>query len=121
MEKVKQAPEQKEQKGRDIGIPLAIPPSPCTDRHCPFHGELKVRGRIFTGVVIREVMHKSTMIEFPRKLYLPKYERFEKRRTRIKTHIPPCLPVKKGDTIKIMESRPISKTKNFVAVEVMKR
>ena len=66
-------------------------------------------------------MHKSTVIEFPRKFYLPKYERFENRRTRIKAHIPPCLPVAKGDVIRVMESRPISKTKNFVAIEVMKK
>jgi small subunit ribosomal protein S17 len=61
------------------------------------------------------------MIEFPRKLYLSKYERFENRRTRIKAHVPPCLTIAKGDTIKIIESRPISKTKNFVAVEVVKK
>ena len=109
------------QNGRDIGIPVVSPAATCTDRHCPFHGELKVRGRIFTGSVIRDVAHKSTMIEFPRKLYLPKYERFENRRTRIKTHVPSCLTIKKGDIVKVMESRPISKTKNFVAVEVMKK
>ncbi len=118
MEKTKQV---QEQKARDIGIPLTAPTAVCTDRHCPFHGELKVRGRTFEGIVIRDVTHKSTMIEFPRKLYLPKYERFEKRRSRIKAHVPPCMTIKKGDVLKIMESRPISKTKNFVAVEVMKK
>lgn len=110
-----------EQQARDIGIPVIPPSTVCTDRHCPFHGGLKVRGRTFTGAVIRDVTHKSTMIEFPRKFYLPKYERFENRRTRVKAHIPPCLPIKKGDVIKIMESRPISKTKNFVAIEVVKK
>ena len=118
MEKSKTKPEQ---KGRDIGIDVAQPASACTDRHCPFHGELKVRGRIFSGPVIRDVVHKSTMIEFPRKLYIQKYERFEKRRTRIKAHVPLCITIKKGDIIKVMESRPISKTKNFVAVEVIKK
>lgn len=105
----------------NIGMPLLSPEKECTDKHCPFHGDLKVRGRSFTGEVIRNVMHKSTVIEFPRKLYIKKYERFEKRRTRIKTHVSPCFNIKKGDTIKIVESRPISKTKNFVAVEVIKK
>jgi len=118
MEKTKAKPEQ---IGRDIGIAVAQPASACTDRHCPFHGELKVRGRIFSGSVIRDVFHKSTIIEFPRKLYIPKYERFENRRTRVKTHVPPCIAIRKGDIIKIMESRPISKTKNFVAVEVINK
>ncbi len=110
-----------QQQARDIGIPITPPTETCTDRHCPFHGSLKLRGRMFTGTVIHNVMHKSTVIEFPRQFYLPKYERFEKRRTRITAHIPPCLSVSKGDIIKVMESRPIAKTKNFVAVEVMKK
>ncbi|MEK6904201.1 MAG: 30S ribosomal protein S17 [Nanoarchaeota archaeon] len=117
MEKSKTKPEQ---KGRDIGIDVAQPASACTDRHCPFHGELKVRGRIFSGPVIRDVVHKSTMIEFPRKLYIQKYERFEKRRTRIKAHVPPCIDAGKGDFVRIMETRKISKTKSFVVIEVRK-
>lgn len=113
--------EARKEKGKDVGVPVTPPQTNCTDRHCPFHGSLKLRGRSFMGKVIRSVMHKSTVIEFPRKYYLKKYERFEKRRTRIKTHIPPCIMVVKGDVIRIMESRPISKTKNFVAIEVMKK
>src|SRR3989338_9932958 len=104
----------------NIGIPITPPTKTCDDKHCPFHGNLKPRGRSFTGKVIRDVMHRTTIIEFPRRHYIPKYERFEKRRTRIKAHIPPCMNITKGDTIKIMESRPISKTKNFVALEVLK-
>ena len=110
-----------QQKAIDIGVPFIAPQATCDDKHCPFHAGLKLRGRSFEGKVIRNVIHKTTIIEFPRRFYLPKYERFEKRRTRIKAHVPPCLPIVKGDTIKIMESRPISKTKNFVAFEVIKK
>ena len=105
---------------RDIGIQVEAPRKNCTDRHCPFHGAITVRGRIFTGKVIRDLLHSTTIIEFSRQYYLSKYERYEKRRTRIKVHIPACFEVKKGDTIRIMETRPISKTKNFVVVEVVK-
>ena len=80
---------------------------------------LKTRGRIFIGRVIKDVFHKTTTIEFPRQIYNPKYERFQKRRTRLKVHIPNGINVKKGDTIKVIETRPISKTKNFLAVEVI--
>mgnify|MGYP001581110887 CR=1 FL=1 len=105
----------------DIGVPVSLPNQVCNDQHCPFHGFTKVRGRIFTGTVVREVLHKTATIEFPRQNYLPKYERFERRRTRLKAHIPPCLDIKRGDKIKIMETRPISKTKNFVAIEIIKK
>ena len=109
------------EKSIDIGIPVILPTKNCNDTHCPFHGFIKVRVRLFTGTVIRNVLHKTATIEFPRQYYLPKYERYEKRRTRLKAHIPPCLDIKKGDKIKIMETRPISKTKNFVAVEILKK
>ena len=102
MEKTKAKPEQ---IGRDIGIAVAQPASACTDRHCPFHGELKVRGRIFSGSVIRDVFHKSTIIEFPRKLYIPKYERYQIRLSKIKAHNPPCINAKIGDYVKIKETR----------------
>lgn len=82
---------------------------------------LRTHGRIFTGRVISNVFHKTTTVEFPRQVYNSKYERFQKRRTRIKVHVPDDFEVKKGDLIKIIETRPISKTKNFVAVEVVEK
>ena len=105
----------------DIGIPVQSPTLKCNDIHCAFHGFIKVRGRIFVGTVVRSVLHKTATIEFQRQYYLQKYERFEKRRTRLKAHVPTCIEIKKGDRIKIMETRPISKTKNFVAVEILKK
>ena len=80
---------------------------------------LRTHGRTFTGKVISNVFHKTTTIEFPRQIYNSKYERFQKRRTRIKVHVPDTLEIKKGDLVKIIETRPISKTKNFLAVEVV--
>ena len=46
-----------------------------------------------------------------------KFERYEKRRTRIKVHNPECINAKEGDIVKISECRPLSKTKNFVIIE----
>ena len=107
-------------KAKNIGLELAKPKVDCKDRHCPFHGTLKVRGRTFTGEVIKSGMHKTVTVEWPRLFFIPKYERFEKKRTRVKAHNPECMKAKKGDKVKIMESRPISKTKNFVVIEVIK-
>ena len=103
------------EKTKNIGIKVKSPTAKCKDKHCPFHGNIKTRGKIFTGEII-SYFHKTVTIEFPRRFYLPKYERYEKRRTRIKTHNPPCIDAKKGDFVKIMECKPISKTKNFVIV-----
>lgn len=107
-------------KPKNIGLEITKPKASCKDRRCPFHGSLKVRGRIFTGKVVKSSMQKTVTVEWPRLFYLPKYERFEKRRTKIKAHNPECINAKIGDEVKIIESRPISKTKNFVVIEVIK-
>ncbi len=118
---MKAATQKKEGKSSSIGLAVALPTKTCNDRHCPFHGGLKLRGRVFTGKVLRNVFHRTVAIEFGRQILLKKYERFEKRKTRITAHVPDCLDVKKGSMIKVVESRPISKTKSFVAVEVIKQ
>ena len=41
------------------------------------------------------------------------------RSSRISAHIPDCINAKAGDNVKIMECRPLSKTKKFVVVEVI--
>ena len=91
----------------------------CEDISCPLHGKLKLRGRTFTGTVIASKMAKTVNVEWPRQIYLSKYERFEKRRSRVKAHVPGCIKVKDGDRVRIAECRPLSKTKNFVVVEVI--
>jgi small subunit ribosomal protein S17 len=104
---------------KNIGIKIKLPQKKCEDNNCPFHGNLKCRGKIFTGVVISTKMQKTLTIEFERRAYLPKYERYEKKRTRIKAHNPDCVNAKDGDMVKISECRPLSKTKNFVVIEIL--
>ena len=106
-----------EQKTKNIGIKVKIPAKKCSDTHCPFHGSLKIRGRAFTGIVIKNSARKTVQIEFHYLKSLPKYERYEKRRTRLQAHVPPCIKINIGDKVKVMECRPISKTKNFVVIE----
>lgn len=105
------------QKTKNIGINVKTPTERCNDIHCPFHGALKVRGRIFIGKVIKNLAHKTVQLEFSYQISIPKYERFEKRRTRLQAHVPPCMKVNIGDIVKVVECRPISKTKNFVVIE----
>ena len=89
----------------------------CNDKNCPNHGSLSLRGRIFKGVVIADTMQHTVTVEWERRKNIKKYERYEKKRTRIKAHNPECIAAKKGDLVEIMECRPLSKTKNFVIVK----
>ena len=107
------------QKQINIGLNVQIPEKECkNDLHCPFHGGYKVHGRVLEGTLVRDVTNKTATMEFSRLFAIPKYERFEKRKTRIKAHVPECMSINKGDFIKIAEGRKISKTKNFVVVGV---
>jgi len=118
-EKSKQ--EKKQDKAKNIGIDLPIPESTCQDKHCPFHGNLKPRGKIFEGVVLKTSGHRSAMVGWPRLYYLPKYERYEKRRTKIMVHNPECIHAEVGDKVKVMECKPISKMKHFVIVQKLSK
>lgn len=104
---------------KNIGIEVALPEKTCNDKNCPFHGFLKVRGRIFTGKVVSK-KDKTATIEWDYLKHIPKYERSERRRTRVYAHSPQCINIAFGDTVRIAECRPISKTKNFVVIEKIK-
>jgi small subunit ribosomal protein S17 len=110
------------QKARNIGITVAVPkPSTEYDKNCPFYGERVVRGRTLVGKIVSAKAKRSAVIEIKRRLPMQKYERFEKRRTRIMVHNPESINAQEGDTVKVMETRKISKMKNFVIVEVIKK
>ncbi len=106
------------QKTRNVGIDVKAPATACvSDKNCPFHGERVVRGRTLVGKITSAKVKRNAIMEIERRVPLPKYERFEKRRTRIMVHNPECISAKEGDTVKVMETRKISKMKCFVVVE----
>jgi len=88
----------------------------CADKTCPFHGSnaVKLRGRTFEGEVTSK-LHGRVKIEFDRFLYDRKYERFEKRKTKLHARLPDCLKeiVQIGDWIEIKECRKLSKIISF--------
>ena len=110
MEKKKENIEKKVQKKEKVS---------CADKFCPVHGEkkLKMRGRVFQGKVIKK-LHGRVTISFERMFYIRKYERYEKRRTKLHARLPDCMKddIQEGDLIKIAECRPLSKMIHFVVV-----
>jgi len=115
------AKEEKQAKSK-IGIDvLNMPEKTCNDKKCPFHGNLKVHGAIIVGKVISSKASKTVTISYIYNAYIPKYERYEKKYTKVKAHNPECIDAKEGDTVRIIETRPLSKTKNFTVVEKIKQ
>jgi small subunit ribosomal protein S17 len=108
----------KERKARNIGMKVTPPKAPCIgDKNCPFHGEKVIRGRSLVGKVTGAKAKHSAIIEIERTFPIRKYERYEKRRTKIMVHNPECVNAKEGDTIRVVETRKMSKMKSFVIVE----
>jgi small subunit ribosomal protein S17 len=100
-----------------IGLNVTEPEEACADQHCPFHGSLAVRGQTLEGTVASTAMAKTVVVEREYDVRVPKYDRYMKRRSRIPAHAPPCLGLEEGDTVRIAETRPLSKTKSHVVVE----
>ncbi|MBT4135765.1 30S ribosomal protein S17 [archaeon] len=89
----------------------------CNDKFCPNHGHTAVRGRSFKGTVIRK-FPKRVVIEFERTIYIKKYERYSKRKTKLHARLPECMhdEIEVGDYIEIKECRPISKIVHFIVI-----
>ncbi len=108
---------EKKSNARNIGVNVQPPSESCDDKNCPFHGTLPVRGQIITGVVTSTKMKNSIIVTKERKRLVPKYERYEKRTSTYTVHCPPCIKTKVGDSVRIAECRPLSKTISFVTIE----
>jgi small subunit ribosomal protein S17 len=89
----------------------------CKEKDCPIHGNLKTRGRIFEGKIIRKY-HKRVTIELERMVYIRKYERYAKSKTKIHARLPGCMDreIELGDLVKVQECRPLSKIIHFVLI-----
>ena len=100
-----------------LGLNVAEPEEACSDQNCPFHGSLAVRGQTLVGRVASTDMDKTVVVEREYDVKVPKYDRYMKRRSTISAHHSPCLDIEVGDTVRIAETRPLSKTKSHVVVE----
>lgn len=104
---------------RNIGLNVALPERECSDVNCPFHGTLPVHGQVITGKVVSNRMNGTVVVGRDYLHFVQKYNRYEKRSSKYHAHLPGCIDVQIGDTVKIAECRPLSKTTSFVVVEVV--
>ena len=72
------------------------------------------------GVVTSDKMQKSIVVSVERKVKHPKYGKFVKKTTKFLAHDEKD-DCNEGDIVKIMETRPLSKSKNWRLVEIIER
>ena len=99
------------------GLDVSAPKRKCDDERCPFHGNLKVRGKILSGRVVSTAGKNFVVVEMQYLHRLEKYNRGERRRSRLSAHLPGCIEAHEGDVVTLGECRPLSKTISFVVVE----
>jgi len=103
----------------NIGFDVAAPTVQCQDPNCPFHGTLSVRGQVIDGTVVSDKTARTVVVQREYLKYIPKYERYEKRKSKLHAHNPDCIAAKTGDRVSLAECRPLSKTKSFVVIQVI--
>jgi small subunit ribosomal protein S17 len=74
--------------------------------------------RTEVGVVTSDKMDKTRRVEIPRLVKHPRYSKYIKRRTICKVHDEKN-ESHTGDTVEIMETRPLSKTKNWRLMRIV--
>jgi len=76
--------------------------------------------KIRTGKVTSNKMDKTITVEVVRRIQHPVYGKFIKKSMKLKAH-DESNSCNEGDIVKIMETRPLSKTKRWRLVEVIEK
>jgi len=80
--------------------------------------EVKTNPRTVVGKVMSNKMQKTIVVMVERIVKHPKYGKIMKRRSKLHAH-DENQQCNIGDTVRIQESRPLSKLKNWVLVDVI--
>lgn len=87
-----------------------------TDQTAAERGRRKVR----TGVVVSDAMDKTVMVRIDRQVRHRLYGKTVRRSTKLAAH-DEANDAHVGDTVRVMETRPLSKSKRWRVVEVVER
>jgi small subunit ribosomal protein S17 len=72
------------------------------------------------GLVVSDKMEKTVVVSIERRVQHPVYGKMVRRTKRLKAH-DEANDAKTGDTVRIMETRPMSKDKRWRVVEIVER
>ena len=72
------------------------------------------------GMVVSDKMEKTVVVQIERRVQHPVYGKMVRRTKKLKAHDEENA-AKTGDTVRIMETRPLSKDKRWRVVEIIER
>lgn len=76
-------------------------------------------GKVFTGIVVSDKMTNTITVLMSYTMRHPLYQKIVKKRKKI--YAENNLNAKIGDTVKVRETRPLSKLKRFTTLEIIKQ
>lgn len=88
----------------------------CNDVRCPVHGSLSTYGLEVTGTVVSNKARRTVVVEREYAIFVRKYERLAKKRSKLHAHLPECMNVLPGDIVRLKQCRRLSKTKHWVVL-----
>ncbi len=91
------------------------------DKHCPFFGEISIRGKLIEGEIVSDKMDKTVKVSWQRSVKDSKYKRYLKKTSSVLAHNSASISAKVGDKVLIGETRPISKRKHFVVLKILEQ
>ena len=78
------------------------------------------RRKVRVGVVVSDARDKTVTVEVPNQMMHPRYDKVVRTSTKFHAH-DETNDAKLGDTVRIMETRPLSKQKRWRVVEIVER
>ena len=82
--------------------------------------EIRGARKVREGFVVSDKMQKTVVVELERRVAHPVYGKMMTRTRKLKAHDEEN-SAKAGDTVRIMETRPLSKDKRWRVVEIVER
>ena len=82
--------------------------------------EDRSRRKVRVGVVVSDARDKTVTVEVPSSFKHPRYDKVVRRSTKFHAH-DEANDARTGDTVRIMETKPLSKQKRWRVVDIVER
>ena len=88
--------------------------------HADSPTEQRASRKVRTGVVVSDAMDKTVVVRISSQVRHGMYGKIVRRSTKLKAH-DEAAEAHVGDTVRIMETRPLSKTKRWRVLEIVEK
>jgi small subunit ribosomal protein S17 len=115
-----QTPEEMPAVTRDETADVATPEPASSGHDAPSPTGARARRKVRVGVVVSDKMDKTVLVRIDRRVRHPLYKKTVARSNKLAAH-DETNDAHVGDTVRVMETRPLSKSKRWRVVEIVER